>query len=393
MSPALPPPTAPPIGVPPPPSGAPPSGVGADEQLHRPLLVTDRSELLDDLLRLTEAAGVSPTVAVEPSAVRRGWVTAPIVVVGMDRAAACLAAGLPPRPRLVLVGDEATDHRVWSYGSGLGADHVIFLPAAAAWLTAAFAELGNADRAPCATIGVVAGRRGSGSSTLSVALALAALRNDRRTMLIDADPRGGGLGPGFTRLVPAVREGGGDPGIGSPAAPSADGEHRGELSVITWDEQTGPELSPLAMTDLLSTAHATSDLAVVDLPWQLDAAATVAVTACRTVLVLLRANPHSVATAQRVVATIDRHCTDVRAVVRLDDTPPSKASRSGASASPAAPRRSSKPLTPERVGRALGVPVAGVLLAAPDPFDDRLLAELGLLDVRPVGGSGSGARP
>ncbi|WP_163548089.1 septum site-determining protein Ssd [Candidatus Frankia nodulisporulans] len=400
MSPALPPPTAtPPPARTPPPTGPAPSDHGAGGQPHRPLLVTGQPELLERLLRLTDAAAVEPTVALDPSTVRQGWVSAPLVVVGMDRAAACLAAGLPPRPRLVLIGDRTANKRVWEYGADLGADHVLFLPAAAGWLTAAFAEFCDADRTPCATIGVVAGRRGSGSSTLSVALALAALRNDLRTMLIDADPRGGGLEPGFTCLIPAVRDGGGklgiDPGAGLPAG----GERRGELSVITWDEQAGPELSSLAMTDLLATAHATSDLAVVDLPWQPDDAAAVAVAACRTVLLLVRANPQSVMTARRVATAISRHCADVRAVIRLDGTPPPGAGSSDAAPSDAGSHASAsgrppaQPQTPEQVGHALGVPVAGVLAGVPSAFDDQLLTALGLLDVRSAGGSGSGARP
>ncbi|MCL9761869.1 septum site-determining protein Ssd [Frankia sp. AiPa1] len=382
MSPALPPPTTTPppgahspTGAPPPIGSPPPSDRGGDEQPHRPLLVTSRPDLLDDLLRMTVVAGVSATVAVEPAAVRRSWVQAPLVVVGMDRASACLAAGLPPRPQVILVGDETTDSRVWSYGTRLGADHVIFLPAAESWLTGIFAELGGACRSPCVTIGVVAGRRGSGSSTLSVALALAALRNELRTMLVDADPRGGGLGPGFARLLPGADASPSHYGPralrGADAASLPDQTHRGELSVITWDEATGPEISPLAMTELLSTARATSDLAVFDLPWQPDASAAMAVAACRTMLIVLAADPQAVTTARRVRATIARHCADIRAVIRLDDTPMRD---------------------PAQIGKALGVPVAAVLPEGATAFDDQLLAALDLVDLPSAGGRGPGTR-
>ncbi len=350
----------------------------------RPLLVTGAPDLLDDLLRLAEAAGVNATVATDPVAVHRAWARAPLVVVCMDRAEACVAAGLPRRPHVVLVGDQVEDRRVWSAGSRLGADHVVFLPAAESWLVRTLAEFGGPGRRVSTTIGVVAGRRGSGASTLSAALALAGQRHGLDTMLVDADPRGSGLGTAFARLIPAVE---GAPHhqpqpAGRPAASGNTPGGYGELSVVYWDQECGPELPTAAMETLLATARSTADLVIVDLPWQPDPAAVLALENCRTTLVVLRADPPSIPTARRVCSVVQRRCGDVRAVVRT---------------------ASSAELTPVKVGELLGTPLAGVITDGIDPagsvpsqghrgpdaaqpptpippLGDRLLAGLGILD-------------
>ncbi|EIV95346.1 septum site-determining protein Ssd, partial [Frankia sp. QA3] len=323
----------------------------------RPLVVTGVPDLLDDLLRLAAAAGVTTTVATEPGALRRAWAAAPLVVVGMDRAEACIAAGLPLRPHVVLIGGHVEDGRVWSAGARIGADHVIFLPEAEPWLIDAFSDLDGLGLRGSVTIGVVAGRRGSGASTLAVSLALSGLRHGLHTMLIDADPRGSGVAPGLARLLPAA----GDPPpggtgqrptnpfpppdgappdpLGGGAAPSWPGlvARRGELAVVSWDLGVGPDVPVGPMATLLSTARSTSDLVVVDLPWQQDPAAALALSSCRTALVVLRADLASVMAAERVCAAAGRRCSDVRAVVR---------------------QRPSARLDPAMVSEMLGVPLA-----------------------------------
>ncbi|CAJ65188.1 MULTISPECIES: septum site-determining protein Ssd [Frankia] len=375
---------------------APPLLTPAAGRDARPLIVTGVPDLLDDLLRLAAAAGVTTTVATEPGALRRAWAAAPLVVVGMDRAEACIAAGLPLRPHVVLVGGHVEDGRVWSAGTRIGADHVIFLPEAELWLIDAFRDLDRSDPRASVTIGVVAGRRGSGASTLAVSLALAGLRHGLRTMLIDADPRGSGVAPGFARLLPTAA----DPPPGDvdrqstvpPSSPDAVSRRRlgaaplpswpgppagpGDLAVVSWDLEVGPEVPVGTMVTLLSTAQATSDLVVVDLPWQQDPAAALALGSCRTALVVLRADLASVLAAERVCAMVGRRCPDVRAVVR---------------------QRQSAGLAPVAVSEMLGVPLAGVIADArqpgaatsagadaprdadaPGPLGDRLLARLGL---------------
>jgi len=375
-------PTAPPL----------PTTVDGLDATVRPLVVTDSPALLEQLLRLADIAGVSTTVAVESAAVRRCWASAPLVIVGMDRAPACIAADLPRRSRVVLVGRGLDDGRVWTAGAQLGADHVVFLPDAERWLVKAFSDPGGSHRGAPATLGVVGGRRGSGSSTLAVALALAGLTYGLRTVLVDADPRGSGLGFGFTRFLPSLdisplsryasRRSPGPIGE-APVEPGRSPEQvplpaRGDLSVVAWSLPAGPEPTPAAMTALLSSTGRQADLMIIDLPWQQDQAAGIALEACRTTLVVLRGDASSTATAGRVCATTRTRCADVRAVVRRDrdDDPP-----------------------PRETSSLLGVPLAGVVTfadiphprahaggrageqpAGPRLLAERLLAGLGILE-------------
>ncbi|WP_018506283.1 septum site-determining protein Ssd [Parafrankia discariae] len=162
-----------------------------DSRRQRPLVVTDAPDLLDDLLRLAAAAGSAVTVAPTARAASRYWASAPLVVVGADRAAACVAAGLPERSDIVLVGADVDDHRTWNLALLINAEHVIFLPEAETWLVNLFSRAADAARRRSRTVGVLGGRGGVGSTTLAVALARAGLRRGVRSVLLEVDPFGG----------------------------------------------------------------------------------------------------------------------------------------------------------------------------------------------------------
>lgn len=365
MTPALPLPTVP--------GPRPPRG--------RPLVVTRAPDLLDDLLRLAAVAETTVTVATEMSAIRRHWASAPLIVVGLDHADACASAGLPDRRQIVLVGHRAEDGEVWDTAVRIGADHVIFLPEAEPWLVDALNDLDELDPAGAVVLGLVSGRPGTGASTLAVSLALSGLRRDLRTMLIDADPWGRGLAPALAEQAPLFAEQAGPGGLPGPAgrfshpgpfdhpgqsesplrpvASSSPGEvpgaagalawadllpRRGDLSVVSWDATAGPTVPPATMSTLLSTARCTSDLVVVDIAGRTEPAGTIALRFCGTVLVVLPAEMRAVIAAERIAGTVSRQCPDVRAVVRS---------------------RPSDDLTPETVARLAGLPLAGVISAAP----------------------------
>ncbi|ABD13642.1 hypothetical protein ThrDRAFT_01567 [Frankia casuarinae] len=352
-------------------SPAPPLLTAAENHgpVVRPLIVTAIPDLLDDLLRLAAAAGVSMTVAAEMSAVRRNWTSAPLVIVGMDEVEPCIAATLPDRRHVVLVGGHVDDGRVWDASVRIGADHVVFLPEAEPWLVDLLSDLDGLDRHRSVTLGIIGGRGGTGASTLAVSLALAGLRHDLRTMLIDADPHGGGLAPAFTRLVPSMSGAfpGGETSSLAPLFPTRHDQHdqmdgsgpvgpiawsdrlprRGDLSVVSWDPAVSPAVPPATMATLLATARCTSDLVILDLPGRgnpaataVDAGTTVALRTCQTVLIVTPADLPSIVAAERVCSAAIRRSADVRAVVRLHP---------------------SDRLTPEAIATMLGVPLAGVI--------------------------------
>ncbi|ONH58658.1 hypothetical protein CcI49_20815 [Frankia sp. CcI49] len=162
-----------------------------DTPRGRPLVVTDSHELLDDLLRLAAAAGTTVTVAPTARAASRYWANAPLVVVGADRAAACVAANLPPRSDIVLVGTDVDDRRTWSLALLINAEHVIFLPAAETWLVNVLSRAADTASRRSLTLGVLGGHGGAGSTTLAVTLARAGLRRQVRSALLEIDPFGG----------------------------------------------------------------------------------------------------------------------------------------------------------------------------------------------------------
>ncbi|MFH9666254.1 septum site-determining protein Ssd [Streptomyces globisporus] len=156
-----------------------------------PLIVTEDVELLDDLLRLCAAAGAEPEVHHGPPGCRGSWERAPMVLVGDDAAARCRGAGR--RKGVMLVGRDQDDPDVWRRAVEIGAEYVLRLPDSEGWLVDQIANAAEGVGRPALTVGVMGGRGGSGASTLACALAVSAARSGRRTMLIDADPLGGGI--------------------------------------------------------------------------------------------------------------------------------------------------------------------------------------------------------
>ncbi len=284
----------------------------------RPLFITGDPELLDDVLRLSAAAGVDLEVAADPTAARPNWSRAPLVLVGDDVAESLKRARLRRRAEVVLVGHDLDDVSIWERAVGVGAEHVALLPAAEPWLIARLAEatdLGVRDL----IVGVVGGRGGAGASTLAAALAVTALNTDRRTMLIDADPYGGGVdlifggerAPGLRWPDIAMatgRIGGGDLCEALPCM--------GQLAVLSWDRGDPLDLPESAMSSVLGAATRVCDLVVVDLSRRFDEAMQVVLATADVVLLVVPAEIRATASAARIATAVTRLADDVRVVVR-----------------------------------------------------------------------------
>jgi secretion/DNA translocation related CpaE-like protein len=312
----------------------------------RPLVVADDPDLLDDLVRLAAAACVEVDVAPDPTAARLSWASATTVFVDAGLAESCVRARLPRRPRVVLVagsGAAADDDAVWSLAAQLGSEHVVFLPAAEAWLVDRFSEATAGRGSPGRLVGVLAGRGGGGASVLAAALAVTAVRAGIRTLLVDADPYGGGLDlvlggedtaglrwpdlAGMTGRVsgPALYE----------ALPSV-----GELCVLSWDRGDLLSVSPAAVDAVLDAGRQSGELVVVDLPRRPDDAAVRVLQAADLVLLVVPAEVRACAAAARVAHAVVPHCRDLRVVIR----------------GPAPAGLRSRDLA-----RVLGLPIAGIM--------------------------------
>ncbi len=324
----------------------------------RPLFLTDDDALLDDLLRLAAAANVE--AAVIPSAARSGryWADAPLAVVGADLVGA-LARTEPPRhPNAVVVGrsplSSGPDVGVYTDAMRIGARDVLTLPDAERHLVELLTESAEHTAGEAPVVAVVGGRGGAGASLLAVALALAGRRARLRTVLVDADPLGGGLdlllgaehAPGSRweefsgrqgrMLWPALRD----------ALPHAHG-----IPVMTWcARRPYAPVPPSAMRTVLSAAARGCELLVADLPRTLDAAAEEVLRRAAVTLLVLPADVYSVVAAERLVPLLRESVSDLRLVVR-------GASRDGLSA--------------ETVASSLGLPLAGEL--SDEPGLSRLL--------------------
>ncbi|HEU5110472.1 MAG TPA: septum site-determining protein minD, partial [Micromonosporaceae bacterium] len=117
--------------------------------------MTADQALLEDLVRLAATAGTEVTVAHDPASARPRYGAAPMVLVGIDQAQACLRTRLPRRPRVVLVGRAETT-APWELAELIGAQHVAILPDAEPWLVERFAE--GAALAAGRVIALIGGR-------------------------------------------------------------------------------------------------------------------------------------------------------------------------------------------------------------------------------------------
>ncbi|AUH45015.1 septum site-determining protein Ssd [Streptomyces sp. CMB-StM0423] len=286
----------------------------------RPLVVTEDEDLLDDLLRLCAAAGTQAEVSHAPG--RQDWGAAPLVLVG-DDSAGRLAAGRARRDGVVLVGRDQDDPGVWERAVAVGAEQVVVLPDGETALVDRIADAAEGVGAQARTVGVVGGRGGAGASTLACALAVTAARAGRRTVLVDADPLGGGLD---------VLLGGEEAeGLRWPAFASSRGRIGGAaleeslprlhgLRLLSWDRGGGEAgaapVAPEAMRSVLAAARRRGGVVVVDLPRRVDEPVAEALAQVDVGLLVVPAELRAVAAAHRVADAVRMVLGDLRVVVR-----------------------------------------------------------------------------
>jgi secretion/DNA translocation related CpaE-like protein len=289
--------------------------------MRRPLVVTADPDLLDDLLRLAAAGGTEVDVAADPSAARARHPGAPFVLIGADQTVACLRARLPRRSRMIIVGHGEIDDTVWESAELIGAEHVVVLPTAESWLVEQFTRRAATAGPAARTVAVIGGRGGAGASILATGLATTAVRAGHRTLLLDADPLGGGLDlalgweqrDGLRWRSLADADGRVDPQSLIKALPS-----RGDLVLLSFDRKPGEptDIPAEAMAATMDAARRGRDVIVADLPRRLDDAAVVALENADRALLVVPAEVRAAASAERTAKAVAQHCADVAVVVR-----------------------------------------------------------------------------
>ncbi|MEU6817375.1 septum site-determining protein Ssd [Streptomyces sp. NPDC046860] len=329
----------------------------------RPLIVTEDAALLDDLLRLCAAAGATPEVHHGVPDHGGGWDGAPLVLVGDDAAGRVRDAAR--RRGVVLVGRDRGDPDVWKRAVGIGADHVLMLPDGEQWLIDRIADVAEGVGRPALTVGVIGGRGGAGASTLACALAVTSAHRGLRTLLVDADPLGGGLDvllggetadglrwPAFA--ASRGRVGGGALEESLPALHA--------LRVLSWDRGDCLAVPPQAVRAVLAAARRRGGTVVVDLPRRLDDGVAEALAQLDMAVLVVPAELRALAAAGRVASAMGLVVRDLRVAVR----------------GPCAPG-----LDEDEVARLLGLPLIGTVPAEPALLRPRGAA-------RPPGAAGRG---
>lgn len=286
---------------------------------HSPVVWTVDPDLRDEVERLSAACGQTVDRADDLAGLRRTWRQAPCVMVGVDRLDALVAAALPRRERVVLVGFGPEDATWWRRAVEARIDHVVVLPEAHETLLRLITDVADGGAGTATTVAVVGAGGGAGASTLAVVIGLTAAAQGHRSTLIDLDPDGAGVdlvlgaeahdGLRWTDLAASHGR------LGAAALRSALPEVDG-LPVLTFGPDARSSLGSETAQAVLDAAARSSDLVVLDVPRRPDEAATEALATADVTLVATRPDVCSAAAAVRVAGQVRRWCHDVRLVVR-----------------------------------------------------------------------------
>jgi secretion/DNA translocation related CpaE-like protein len=289
------------------------------EPAGRPLLVTADELLLDELLRLAAAAGVTPEVAADAVSARRCWATASLVLVGVDLLDPVARSSPVRRAGVSVVSREPDDASVWQRALSIAAESVLLLPAEEGALRDRLADTVDGGGCEAVTVSVVGGNGGAGASTFASALAVVAARRGLRVLLVDGDPLGGGVD-----LVVGAEDAQGLrwPDLmgtqGRVSAPSlrAALPALGLLSVVSWDRGDPLVMPPETMRAVVSAGQRGNDLVVIDLPRRLDGAGEEALLHSVATLLVVSAEVRAVAAAGRVRDQLITLAAGMQVVVR-----------------------------------------------------------------------------
>ncbi|MFB4305099.1 septum site-determining protein Ssd [Actinomadura sp. GTD37] len=304
------------------------------------LIVTGDPVLADGLLRLAAAADAHAEVAHGPEEARPAWTWPALILVGADMAADVASAGLQRRPGVVLVTDSATSE-AYRLAVEAGAQDVATLPDHEDWLVNAFAAACEPEGGWATTLCVVGARGGAGASVLAAALGLAAAGQGLRTLLVDADPFGGGIDlmlgleehEGVRWHDLAERRGRLNTAALHETLPRA-----GDLSVLSWRRGEPVPVSDEAVRALLDAAARGFDLVIADVPRYPGDVGRAALRAADVTFLLVPAEVRATVAADGLAAALRRDTADLRLVVQGP-----------------APGG----LTPDAVAHALDIPSAG----------------------------------
>ncbi|MFC7341084.1 septum site-determining protein Ssd [Saccharopolyspora griseoalba] len=292
-----------------------------ESSASEPVLVMREPELAEEVSRLAAASGgeLRRESRLRPAS----WREAPLVLVDLPTAEACLERGLPRRRGVVLLSKGPAD-QLWRVAFELAAERVLELPAAESELIELLADAGEPAGAG-RVLAVLGGRGGAGASALATAVAVTEARAGRRSLLLDCDPLGGGLDLALgLEDVDGMRWSGlamSSGRLGSTALIEALPKLRvgpGELALLACDRSEPPTgLAPDGVRAVLDAGRRSGALVVCDLPGGLSAPAETALREAELAVVVVPAEVRACAAAARLVAEAhERSGCPLRLVVR-----------------------------------------------------------------------------
>ncbi|HEU4513151.1 MAG TPA: septum site-determining protein Ssd [Nocardioidaceae bacterium] len=278
----------------------PPGGVDA------PVVVTRDTGLVGDLHRLAAAAGTSLDVVADVLTARARWAAAPVVLVGADMVGDLAETAPHRRERVHVVARGALPDTLFRAALAVGAENVVELPSAEAWLVEALTDTADGPAGRAVVVGVVGGCGGAGATTFATALAMAAASVVPAVTLVDADPLGAGI-----ERVAGIEEPGSAWGsllesagrLGSRSL-RASLPRRDGLAVLGWGQEPRGELDPHVVREVASAAQRGSDVVVVDLPRYVDPATSELMVRCDHAVVVAPLQLAALAATGRVVASV-----------------------------------------------------------------------------------------
>ncbi|MFC4054422.1 septum site-determining protein Ssd [Actinomadura syzygii] len=283
------------------------------------LIVTGDAALADGLLRLAAAADAHAEVAHDADEARAAWTWPALVLVGADIAGAVASAGLQRRPGVVLVTPASATSETYRLAVEVGAQDVAALPDHEDWLVDAFAAASEPEGGWATTLCVVGSRGGAGASVLAAALGLTAAGQGLRTLLVDADPLGGGVDlmlgleeqEGVRWHDLADRRGRLNTATLRETLPSS-----GDLSVLSWRRGAPVPVSGESARSLLDAAVRGFDLVIADVPRYPDDVGRAALRSADLTFVLVPAEVRATVAADGLAASLRRDTDELRLVVQ-----------------------------------------------------------------------------
>lgn len=281
-----------------------------------PLVVTADELLLDEALRLCAAVGVTPVVARDSSAARLSWKVAPAVLICADLVPSLAGMDLPRREGVAVIGHSVDG--LWAEAVRLGAERVCVVPGEQAVVVEMLANAIEGHGEAC-TVSVIGGCGGAGATTVAAALVLAGARRGLGSLLLDADPMGGGIdlvlgheGIEGMRWRDLDRTDGRVSGESlRQVLPSSEG-----VDTLSWDRGGPVDVHPSSIRSVLAAASRAYDLVVVDLPRRFDTVTEEVL--ARSVLTVLIApeDIHALSASGRVLDRLRRHTPNIALLTR-----------------------------------------------------------------------------